>query len=100
MAEKAKEVKKEEFFIELENFRIVKADALNWGVDQKNDKGEWKGLSSRSYYNSISLMLLGIFETDLLTNGELKSFKKLRKQIKETRDELKTIVKDLVNTSQ
>lgn len=106
MAKKKKEIekgtpkKKEEKFIELTNFRITKADPLNWGVDEKNDKGEWKGISSRSYYPTLSILLIAVLEKSILKDSEAKSLKKLKKELSKAKDELKTIVKDLVKASQ
>lgn len=101
MAKKKEVVKKEkEKFIELTNFRIVKADQLNWGVDEKNHKGEWKGLSSRNYYPTIAILLVAVLEKSILRDSELKNLKKLKKELIKAKDELKTIAKDLVNASQ
>lgn len=87
--------KKEVISVELKNIRIVKADPLNWRVDKRNQKGEFTESGHKSFYGSLERLFPSVLESQILAKKEVKSLKKLSKQIEEAKAELKEALKDL-----
>lgn len=68
---------KQETILQVGDFRIVKADRLNWVVDYKNSKGEFGSIGKRSYYQNLESAAIAILKKIVLTTKDEKTIKDL-----------------------
>lgn len=68
---KDKPKKEEKPFVgfEFKNFRLSKIDDLNWGIEKRNEKGEFSG-TKRRYYPNLRAAISVAFEKMILLEEE------------------------------
>lgn len=84
--------------INLGDYRVIKADSLNWAIETKFKNGKnkdgWNPMS-RVYFHSIESVGDNLIEHCILNTKEKKSFNKLRKEVAKTKEEILKMIKKI-----
>lgn len=90
MKKKIKEEKTEDRIIQglfFDDFRIIKADDLNWSIEKKNEKGNYDG-TKRRYYPKLKSAIESAFEKMILNDNDASDLKGLSETIERAKETL------------